>query len=451
MRDIAILLVFLSYMCVGALVPFGAALGYVWVDAFYPQAVSYGILRTVPVSLIMALIALLSYAVVDRRAPPRPNLHFALVAAMFIWVTLTATWAVAPAAAWEKWDWAAKMVGFTAFIPFFFRSRVQIEAFLLTYMFAASLNILPVGVKTMFGGGGYGLELGVIGGNSLLSEGSTLATAAIMFAPMLLWAGRHSIVLPEKLRLPGCAGYAGLGCLAAIGTYERTALVALAVLAAGLWLRSRRKVLMIVALLVVGFGLSLATGKAWLDRMQTTTTLASDGGSATTRLAVWAWTLGFVRDHPLGGGFNAYVVDVIHNKADDGEEVVQHGRAFHSSYFEVLGEQGYVGMLLFLALIGRTFLSLQSVKRRARGVAELAWAGTLAGALQLSLLILMSGAAFVGIAFQTMFWYLFAMGECMRQHVRRAEEEGARQAVSEQRRAVAAGAAVGGMVTTRSV
>ncbi len=451
MRDMAILLTFLSYICVGALSPFVAALGYVWVDGFLPQLVSYGFLRSVQVSLIMAIVTIGGYVVMDRRSPPRMNLHFVLVISMFVWVTLSTTWAVAPSVVWEKWDWAAKMVAFTAFIPFFFRSRVQIEAFLLTYMFSAAVNVLPVGVKTMLGGGGYGLTLGVVGGNSGLSEGSTLATAAIMFVPILLWAARHSMLLPQKLRAPGCGGYAGLACLAAIGTYERTALVAFAVLAGGLWLRSRHKVVMIVALLVVGAGLSLATGKAWLDRMQTTTTLKADGGSADTRLEMWAWTLGFVRSHPLGGGFNAYVVSVIRTKLDDGSEVVQHGRAFHSSYFEVLGEQGYLGLLMFLGLIGRSFLSLRAVKRRVKGTPELAWAGALAGALQLSLLIQMAGSAFVGIAFQTMFWYLFATAECMRQYVRRAEESGAREARRTLPQGFATGAAPAGALASRSV
>ncbi len=72
MRDLLITLVFLAYLSVGALVQLVAALGYVWVDTFSPQQVSYGLLTHVPVSLMVAVVAVGAYMLLDRRAAPRP-------------------------------------------------------------------------------------------------------------------------------------------------------------------------------------------------------------------------------------------------------------------------------------------------------------------------------------------------------------------------------------------
>lgn len=426
MRDLLLILVFLAYLSVGALVPFCAALGYVWVDTFYPQAVSYGLLSYVPVSLTMAVVAVGSYALLDRRAMPILGAHFWLTLAMTVWVTLSCTWAVVPDFAWAKWNWASKTIAFSAFIPFFFRSRLQIEAFILTWLFAAIIHIVPVGLKTLYAGGGYGYTLGVISGNSLLSEGSTLSTVCAMFVPLLLWVRRYSLLVPERLRTPGSLGYAALAVAASLGTFARTALVAFGVSAIGMLLRSRHKIMAAILIGVVVVGGALVTSKQWEARIETTTNY-SDDNSALTRLAVWKWTLGFASEHPFGGGFESYRVNQIETTLATGIGYTQYGRAFHSAFFEVLGEQGYVGLAIFLALCLKTLVSLQRVRRRTRGAEAFAWARDLAGALQLALLVAMAGGCFIGIAFQPIFWYVFAIGESVRQHVRRAALGGVAQ------------------------
>ncbi len=420
MRDLAITLVFLAYLSVGALVPFVAALGYVWVDTFSPQAVSYGLLSGVPVSLMAALATLGSYMLLDRRVPPRPGLHFVLVLSMVVWVTLsTFLWAALPDYAFAKWNWATKTVAFSAFMPFFFRSRVQIEAFVLTWIFAAVIYIVPVGLKTMYGGGGYDVDLGVVAGNSLLSEGSTLSTVCATFVPLLIWARRYAQLVPERLRTPGFLGYAVVSGAAAIGTFARTALIAFAVVAIGLMLRSRHKMLTLVLLGFAVLGGALITGERWDARMRTTQTYSSDL-SALTRLEVWKWTLHYVENNPLGGGFEAYRLDRIETPDGQGGTFVQVGRAYHNSFIEVLGEQGWVGLFIFLALCARSLISLQRLRRKVRGIETFAWARDLAGAVQIALLAMMAGSCFIGVAFQPIYWYLFALTECVRQHVRRA-------------------------------
>lgn len=139
--------------------------------------------------------------------------------------------------------------------------------------------------------------------------------------------------------------------------------------------------------------------------------------SALTRLLVWQWTFQYALQHPFGGGFMAYLVDRIEYPGGR----IGFARAFHSSYFEVLGEQGWIGFGLFIAIAGMTFFGLRRLTRRARRTPGLAWCADMSDALQCGLAVFMTSGAFVGIAFQPTFWYFIAISVSLREYVRRIE------------------------------
>lgn len=420
MRELALLLTYTSFFVLGVFSPFVLVLGYVWVDNFVPQEVSYGLLRGLPVSQVVAMGAIGAYLLLDRRSPPRPNVVMLLTLLMGAWITLTNFWAVSPDDAWVKWDWAFKNVLLSAFIPFFLRSRVQVEAFIQVYIGSALVHIMPIGIKFLLSGGGYGVNLGILSdSNSGLAESSTLAAVSIMFIPLLLWLRKHSVLMPAKLRTPLYTGLIALCCSAAVGTYARTAMIGFLVVGAGMWVRSRRKIGFTLLLGVAALGISLIVSDAWVSRISTIKDPTQES-SANTRILVWKWTLDFVQDHPLGGGFSSYVVNRIVDMAPDGTVLsVQFGRAFHSIYFEVLGEHGWPGLALFLTIAVTSLLGLRSVIRRTRKVPDLQWSHDLAGAVQAATLTLLACGAFIGIAFQPMYWYLFALSAMLSVYVRR--------------------------------
>jgi O-antigen ligase len=101
--------------------------------------------------------------------------------------------------------------------------------------------------------------------------------------------------------------------------------------------------------------------KSYTDRMSTIENHQSDQ-SASTRVAVWKWTWEFAKHNPFGGGFEAYRQNEVsyktvntdyagkNNAALETNDIVEKGRAYHSAYFEMLGEQGYPGLGLWLTL-----------------------------------------------------------------------------------------------------
>jgi O-antigen ligase len=106
---------------------------------------------------------------------------------------------------------------------------------------------------------------------------------------------------------------------------------------------------------------------------------------------------------------------------EDAPGTTQFGRAFHSIYFEVLGEQGYPGLVMFLAITASTFWKLRRVSKKARAHPDLAWLGGLSDAVQSGLMVFMTSGAFVGIAFQPMFWYFIALGVSINAYLWRVE------------------------------
>ena len=422
LSDLYVALVYAAFFVIGPTSPFVFTLGYLWVDTFYPQYVST-LVELIPSSLVMAGAAIGSYFLLDRRSPPRFSFHTGLTLVFAGWVTLTLSWAEVPDSAWEKWDWAFKVVMFAAFLTLVLRSRVQIEAFLQVFLFAAALHMMALGFKTMISGSGYGRELGVIRGNSGLVESSYLASASIALIPIMLFLRRHSILIPKsKWRDLGYLGLIVIAVFAAIGTYARTAMVGFIVVGVFLWLQSRRKILFTVCAAMLAVGALAMTAASWGERIETSEDYETEG-SALGRILVWEWTLGYVAEHPFGGGFNAYAVSRIEFPAVNGQApLVVHGKAFHNMFIEVLGEHGFPGLAMYLTLMLMSLWYMWTVMRRTRGQPHLLWVHDLAGALMTSLLTIMACGCFIGIAFQALVWYLITLPVCLNAYLNRVEQ-----------------------------
>jgi hypothetical protein len=84
----------------------------------------------------------------------------------------------------------------------------------------------------------------------------------------------------------------------------------------------------------------------------------------------------------------------------------------------VLGEQGYLGLGIYLVIIGISFYNLQRAAWRIKKGSQDQWVRDLAYALQVSLATLLVCGSFIGIAFQPMLYYLFAISACLWLHVR---------------------------------
>jgi hypothetical protein len=291
---------------------------------------------------------------------------------------------------------------------------------LLFMTLSAGLIIIVGGIKTALSGGGYGALNLMVENNSGLYEGSIISTFAIALIPIILWFARFGTIFPpdqaaapaaagrspapgpmarpRKGNLPGLmtksfCGALVLACLLMpVGTEARTGLVCIGVLAILMLRDAKRRILYIAAAGLLGLVAIPFLPQSFTDRMGTIQGYQADQ-SANTRLAVWGWTLDYVQGKPFGGGFEAYLQNRIQVRtvAEQDLGAVQlvatrteadEGRAWHSAYFEMLGEQGYPGLLLFLLIHGTGLVRMEVLRRRYRDRGDLAWVSPLATALQ---------------------------------------------------------------------
>jgi probable O-glycosylation ligase (exosortase A-associated) len=219
----------------------------------------------------------------------------------------------------------------------------------------------------------------------------------------LLWYLRMRV--PWAMARWALLGAIAASALAVLSTQSRGAFLAICAMAAFLWLKSRKKMwtgLMIAIALPALFAMM---PESWHERMSTIETYQEDA-SAMGRINAWNFAFNLAKSRPfVGGGFDTFSPDLFQRYAPSPDDF----HDAHSIYFEMLGEHGFVGLGLFLALLAAAFATGQRVIRLTRDRPQLTWAGDLAGMVQVSLIGYMVGGAFLGLAYFDLYYHLIAI------------------------------------------
>lgn len=392
--------------------PFLLVLVYVYIDIVAPQRLTYYLLNAIPISLVSVVLAVGAFALADDKRDSRFAPRQGMIVLLLIYCWLTTMAADYPVEAQDKWGWVWKALAFAAFLPSTLRTRLRIEALLLFMVVSAASIIIVGGVKTLVSGGGYGQLNLMVDNNSGLYEGSTISTVAVAIVPVIFWLMRYGTIFRPDWRVKTFGLALVFACLLIpVGTSTRTGLLCIGLVAA-LSLRTvKRKATYLAAIGVLGLVAVPFLPSAFTERMGTIQNHQADA-SASTRLAVWAWTWEFAKTHPFGGGFEAYRqnrirLELVNTSGGNSTETEQtdQGRAWHSAYFEMLGEQGYPGLALWLTINLAGLFRMEVLRRRYRTGDE-AWAGSLAAALQTGHMVYLLGAGFIAIAFQPFVYML---------------------------------------------
>ncbi|MEZ5709405.1 MAG: putative O-glycosylation ligase, exosortase A system-associated [Blastomonas sp.] len=438
MRDLAFVGFLMAFLALGFKRPFIFVLAYAYVDIVAPQRLSYWMLNAVPISVIVFGLAVVGWLAVDDKRSVRLTPRLFAILTLLIYCAYTTSVADVPIFAQEKWGWVWKALIFAFFLPLTLRTKLRIEALALFMVLCASAIIVTGGIKTAASGGGYGVLRLLVDNNSGLYEGSIISTVAICIIPLILWLGKYGTIFPQDWRVKTYVAALVFACLLIpVGTQARTGLVCIGVLAVLMLRFARYRFLYAGLVCAVGLMAVPFLPQSFTERMDTIREYKADE-SANTRLAVWKWTWEYAKNNPMGGGFDAYrqnkitlnTVETIGDGTTTQIEVQQmedEGRAYHSSYFEMLGEQGWPGLFLWLfihlgGIVRMEFLH-RLYKRRDREDEQ--WVAPLALALQNGQIIYMIGSLFVGIAFQPFVYMLIALQIGLDTYLARRRQEAA--------------------------
>ena len=418
-----VLLAFIGFILVlGLRRPFLWVLAYAYIDILAPQKIGYGVIQSIPVSLIAFIAAFGGWLVLDRKQGAKFTFRQGLMLALLLYCAWTTGHADFPVEAGEKWSWVWKAMVFGIFLPLTLTTRLRIEALGLTLVLTVAAIVIGAGMKTVLGGGGYGSLYLFVNDNSGIYESSTLATVAIALIPLIVWLTRHGTVFPPDWRVKTFAYALIFACvLIPIGTEARTGLLCIAVLGVLALRDVKRRLTFVVAGAALGLIALPFLPQSYFDRMATIGQPSGDE-SASTRVAVWEWTLDYVAQKPFGGGFDAYRSNKFTYRLPVKEgtgnttsveirEITDKGRAFHSAFFELLGEQGWPGLIIWLWLQGLGIWQMESLRRRWKGRQEMdeQWQAPLAVALQLASVVYLVGAMFQGIGYQPVMFMIIGL------------------------------------------
>ncbi len=413
MLDLALFTFVMAFLAVGVRRPFIWVLAYLYIDILSPQKIGWTLTPALPISLIAFCAAFAGWLLADPKRGSRFTFRQFLMLCLLVYCGITTSMADFPLDAANKWAWVWKALVFAIFFPLTLTTRLRLEGAALIMVLTVSAIIISAGLKTALGGGGYDNLYFFVNDNSGLYESSTLATVAVAIIPLILWLTRYGTVFVPDWRVKLFAFPLIFACLLIpVGTEARTGLLCIAVLGLLMLRDVKRRITYLAAgaaLIVIALPF---LPQSYYERMATIDSSSGDE-SASTRVAVWQWTLDYVSENPLGGGFDAYrankftynipVTEKTGNTvAVEYREVTDEARAYHSAIFEMLGEQGWPGLTLWLWLQLLGVWQMERLRRswRKRTEAQEQWQAPLASALQFGQIIYLVGSLFQGIAYQ---------------------------------------------------
>ena len=369
-----------------------AGLGYM-----NPHRLCYGFMLSMPVVQIVAITTMLGMLFSKEAKRIVWSREIVVLVIFVAWMGITTSLAFNPAAALLQYEKVIKIQILTFMTLMLLNSRERVT--LLVLAIASSLAFYGVkgGIFTIAKGGVHRVQ----GPSGTFIEGNNeIALALVMTVPLMYFLYMHG---KHKWLKPGLMAAMVLTAIAAFGTQSRGALVALILTGSMFWLKSRAKVKTAVILAVAGLGGLAFMPPEWFERMNTIKSYDEDA-SAMGRINAWwtAWNL--ANDRIVGGGFETWIPSVFARYAP-----AMDVRDVHSIYFEVLGEHGWPGLILFLSLLVLTWLKCNSIIRFARVQPELAWAKDLAAMIQVSMIAYMSAGAFLGLAYFDYIYHLIAI------------------------------------------
>ena len=376
--------------------PWVGVLVFSWISYMNPHRYAWGFIRGFPVALIVALATMIGLvATKDKSSLPKDN---ALILMGLLWLlfVFTTYFAINQRDAWPHLNENSKIFLMIFVSVILINSATKLRYLLLIMALSLGLIGLKGGIWAILSGGAHRVY-GPAG--TFVGDNNDLALALNMALPLLLYLSKDEPRPWLKLLLKTTFV---MSIVAIIFTYSRGGFLALGLVSFLLMIKAKYKSLAVITLGIGSLMAMWIVPAKWGDRMNTIQTYEEDG-SAMGRINAWKMAWNLALDRPLtGGGFETFTPQVFRIYAPNPDSV----HDAHSNCFEMLGEQGFIGLGLYLLLIASCIIRLRFLKSRIRRDPALQWAQHYPDMLQVSIFAYVLGGAFLGRAYFDMFYQL---------------------------------------------
>lgn len=389
MRDIVVL----ALVGAGALTalrrPWIGVLLWTWLSIMNPHRLTYGAAYAAPVALIAALATVIGLIFSRERQSPFQGAPAWWLFALTLWITISWLMGIDIEGQQPMWERVMKIYFMTFVALMLLVTKERIIAFACVTL--GSLAVLSVkgGIFTVATGGQYR----VWGPPDSFIEGNNeFALATVVAIPMLHFL---QLQLAKPWMRYAMTAVILLCVAAAVGSYSRGALLALLAMGGVFWWRSRHKALIGGLIVVAAITLSALMPAEWWNRMQTINEYSEDE-SAMGRINAWLVAWRVAETHFFGAGMS-YQYSALFSQFGTYEDIV---RAAHSIYFEILGNHGIIGLLLYLALWISAYRSAGWLRKNAtKHDPDAKWAADLGAMAQASIASFAVGGAFLSLSY----------------------------------------------------
>jgi putative inorganic carbon (HCO3(-)) transporter len=412
MRDYAIVAIILAAVPFCFFRPYVGILFWTWISYFNPHRYGWSFAYNFPVAQVIAVPTLLGAILTGRQDRQRHMFTREVVLLLILWVWFGITLIHAMNVplfighiddATDQMLTVSKILLMTLMTVLLVNSRERLHNLLLVIAFSFGVRAI---FATVFGyqTGGQFKVYGPPG--TFIADNNDFALALNMALGLMFFLTR-SESRPLLRRLLWICFFSSIVCV--LLSYSRGGLLGLAVAIGLIAVRSKRKLLastflFVGVILVMGFATA-----TWKGRMGDFAQGNLDE-SAQQRLVSWRFAINLAKDYPVtGGGFETFPdVRVFQRYTKEQLPGGFLSTGPHSIYFQLLGEQGYVGLGLFLLLVTSMGLTLRRVRRSARAAAA-QWVVPYAYLIETGLVAYLVSGAFLGRAYFDLFYQLVAL------------------------------------------
>ena len=411
MRDVILFIIIVISIPISFFRPYFGILIWTWIAFFNPHRFTWGFMYNSPLAAAVAAPTLLGCLFTSKLNRNILKLETLVLAGLWAWFAITFLHALqVPLFQEHLADAKLELTRVSKILLMTFMMILLVNSY-IKFKYLVVVTAACFGVLAMRGAI-FGLRTGgesrVFGPHdSFLTDNNAFALAINMALPMFLFLARD-----EKRRNYRWLLYLAFvfGVISVVLTYSRGGLLGLVAVLLAITFKSRYKVISSFFVTLACIGVFTFAPPQWMDRM-TGLARGEVDMSGHQRLVSWGTSWNFAMDYPItGGSFNALPNVQLFQRYQP--EPLPGGflsSGPHSIYFQMLEEQGFVGLALYLFLVGSCWASLLSLRRRAGRSPSNQWIVPYTHMIEVSLFGFLVSGAFLGFANFDLFYQLVAM------------------------------------------